>query len=83
MGGRARAGGAVRHAVVANIYEAVADVSFANGAAATPLWQRIPEQILYIAVVLWVARTADSTPVRRALGATRKTAKTRKTTELV
>jgi uncharacterized membrane protein len=42
----------------ANIYAAVADVSFAGGAA-TPLWQRIPEQVLYIAVVVWVARTAD------------------------
>lgn len=43
--------------IPANIYEAVADVSFANGAAATPLWQRIPEQILYIAVALWATRT--------------------------
>ena len=41
----------------ANIYAAVADVPFAGGEA-TPLWQRIPEQILYIAVALWVARTA-------------------------
>jgi uncharacterized membrane protein len=56
----------------ANIYEAVADVSFANGATATPLWQRIPEQILYFAVVLWVARSADSTPVRRALASLRR-----------
>lgn len=45
----------------ANIYAAVADVSFANGEPATPLWQRIPEQILYVAVVLWAARSADST----------------------
>ncbi len=57
----------------ANVYEAVADVSFANGEAATPLWQRIPEQILYIGVVLWVARSADSTPVRRALASLRRT----------
>jgi uncharacterized membrane protein len=56
----------------ANIYEAVADVSFANGEAATPLGQRIPEQILYIAVVLWVARSADSTPVRRLVTASRQ-----------
>jgi len=56
----------------ANIYEAVADVSFANGEGATPLWQRIPEQILYVAVVLWVARSADSTPVRRLLTASRR-----------
>ena len=41
----------------ANIYAAVDDVPFAGGEA-TPLWQRIPEQILYIAVALWVARTA-------------------------
>jgi uncharacterized membrane protein len=59
--------------VPANIYEAVADISFANGAAPTPLWQRIPEQILYIGVVLWVARSADSTPVRRALASLRRT----------
>ena len=42
----------------ANIYAAVADISFANGEPATPLWQRIPEQILYIAVALWAARSA-------------------------
>ncbi|WP_350280069.1 hypothetical protein [Kribbella sp. HUAS MG21] len=40
----------------ANIHAAVADVPFAGGEA-TPLWQRIPEQLLYIAVALWVART--------------------------
>ena len=56
----------------ANIYEAVANISFANGEAATPLWQRIPEQLLYIAVVLWAARSADSTPTRRLLGAVRQ-----------
>jgi uncharacterized membrane protein len=50
----------------ANIHAATADVPF-NGAPATPLWQRIPEQILYIAVVLWVARASDSTPTRRLL----------------
>lgn len=49
----------------ANIYAATADVAFANGDPATPLWQRIPEQILYIAVVIWVARASDSTPARR------------------
>ncbi len=41
----------------ANIHAAVADVPFAGGEA-TPLWQRIPEQILYLAVAVWVARTA-------------------------
>jgi uncharacterized membrane protein len=39
----------------ANIHAAVADVPFAGGEA-TPLWQRIPEQVLYVAVALWVAR---------------------------
>ncbi|MER5425977.1 DoxX family protein [Streptosporangium roseum] len=39
----------------ANIYAAVADVPF-SGDEATPLWVRIPEQLLYIAVVLWAAR---------------------------
>jgi uncharacterized membrane protein len=46
----------------ANIYAAIADVAFATGEPATPLWQRIPEQILYIAVVLWVARASRRTP---------------------
>ena len=46
--------------IPAYIYAAVADVPFAGGQA-TPLWQRIPEQVLYIAVALWVARTAKST----------------------
>ncbi|NIK55580.1 hypothetical protein [Kribbella shirazensis] len=45
----------------ANIHAAVADVQFAGGEA-TPLWQRIPEQVLYIAVALWVARTATTHP---------------------
>ncbi|NEA36412.1 hypothetical protein [Streptomyces sp. SID13031] len=55
----------------ANIYEAIADITFANGEPASPLWQRIPEQILYVAVVLWVARSADSTPVRQLLSSRR------------
>ncbi|MGC4936949.1 DoxX family protein [Kribbella sp. DT2] len=41
----------------ANIYEAVEQISFANGEA-TPLWQRIPEQVVYIAVAVWAARSA-------------------------
>ncbi|WP_433163768.1 DoxX family protein [Kribbella sp. CA-247076] len=48
----------------ANIYAATGDVAFANGEPATPLWQRIPEQLLYLAVALWIARAADSTPTR-------------------
>lgn len=38
----------------ANVYAALADVPFAGGAA-TPLWQRVPEQILYIGAALWAA----------------------------
>jgi uncharacterized membrane protein len=55
----------------ANIYAATADVAFA-GEPATPLWQRIPEQVLYIAVVLWIARASDSTPTRRLFGRVEK-----------
>ncbi|HEU4947437.1 MAG TPA: hypothetical protein VFT31_09805 [Kribbella sp.] len=54
----------------ANIYAAVADVPF-NGGEATPLWLRIPEQALYIAIVVWVSRSADSTATWRALGSLR------------
>ncbi|UFS99259.1 hypothetical protein [Nocardia huaxiensis] len=38
----------------ANIFAAVDDVPL-NGDPATPLWFRIPEQIIYIAVALWAA----------------------------
>jgi hypothetical protein len=55
----------------ANIYAATADVTF-NGEPATPLWQRIPEQLLYIAVALWIARASDSTATRRLLNRTSK-----------
>jgi len=52
----------------ANIYAAVADIPFSGGEA-TPLWLRVPEQLLYIAVVVWVARSSDS---RTALGLVRR-----------
>lgn len=42
----------------ANIYAAVEHIPF-NGAEATPLWQRVPEQVLYIGVALWIARAAS------------------------
>lgn len=42
----------------ANVYAAVADIPFA-GEEATPLWLRVPEQLVYIAVALWAARSAD------------------------
>ncbi|MGN9803005.1 DoxX family protein [Micromonospora sp. L32] len=50
----------------ANVYAAVNDVPF-NGGEPTPLWLRIPQQVLYIAIAVWVARSADSTVARRVL----------------
>ncbi|GAA2383299.1 hypothetical protein Cme02nite_70680 [Catellatospora methionotrophica] len=44
----------------ANVYAALADVPF-HGEAASPLWQRIPEQLLYIGIALAAALSA---PVR-------------------
>lgn len=41
----------------ANIHAAVAGIPFA-GEPASPLWQRIPEQVRYIAVALWATRGA-------------------------
>lgn len=38
-----------------NIYAATAEVPFA-GEQASPLWQRIPEQVLYIGAALWATR---------------------------
>ncbi|MFF4779634.1 DoxX family protein [Microtetraspora fusca] len=38
----------------ANIHAALAGATLA-GEAATPLWQRLPEQVLYIGVALWAA----------------------------
>lgn len=43
----------------ANVYAAIADVPF-NGEAASPLWQRIPEQVLYIGVALAAALSAPA-----------------------
>jgi uncharacterized membrane protein len=49
----------------ANIYAAVEQVPFAGGEA-SPLWQRIPEQVLYLAVAVWAARSTrtPATPDR-------------------
>ncbi|WP_280507599.1 DoxX family protein [Nocardia flavorosea] len=41
--------------VPANIYAAVEDIPL-NGEPPTPLWFRIPEQIVYIAAALWIAQ---------------------------
>jgi uncharacterized membrane protein len=40
----------------ANIYAAVEQVPFAGGEA-SPLWQRVPEQLGYLAVAVWAARS--------------------------
>lgn len=50
----------------ANIYAALNDIPL-NGVEATPLWIRIPQQAAYIAIALWIARSADSAPARRLL----------------
>ena len=44
--------------IPANIYAAAADIPL-NGDPATPLWFRIPEQVIYIAVALWATRSGD------------------------
>ncbi|MFI5715972.1 hypothetical protein [Nocardia sp. NPDC051750] len=53
--------------IPANIYAAVEDIPL-NGEPPTPLWFRIPEQIVYFVLALWVSRAlpvtrADHTPV--------------------
>ncbi|WP_280435031.1 DoxX family protein [Nocardia carnea] len=49
----------------ANIYAALEDIPL-NGEPPTPLWFRIPEQIGYIAVALWIAQALPARPVGRA-----------------
>ncbi|TDD12536.1 hypothetical protein E1292_01445 [Nonomuraea deserti] len=52
----------------ANVYAAVADVPFAGGEA-SPLWQRVPEQVLYIGIALWAAgRPPAPRSILRSLG---------------
>ncbi|MGY0503445.1 DoxX family protein [Nocardia sp. FBN12] len=49
----------------ANIYAALNDIPFA-GEPASPLWQRIPEQALYIGFAVWATRSAPHVlPVAR------------------
>jgi uncharacterized membrane protein len=48
----------------ANIHAAVSDAPF-NGEAATPLWLRIPEQVLYIAIALWATRAVSAVPAAK------------------
>jgi uncharacterized membrane protein len=42
----------------ANVYAAVAEVPF-HGGQASPLWLRIPQQVLYIGFALWAMRGAS------------------------
>lgn len=56
----------------ANIYAATAGVTLA-GEPASPLWQRIPEQILYIGVALLATRDSRVAAGRRRSAAGRST----------
>ncbi|GGY51151.1 DoxX family protein [Streptomyces omiyaensis] len=51
----------------ANIHAAVSDVPF-DGGPATPLWFRIPEQLLFIGIALWAHGPVRPTGTRRARG---------------
>ncbi|MFP1624410.1 hypothetical protein ACLB9X_04185 [Streptomyces sp. 5K101] len=51
----------------ANIHAAVAQIPF-NGEPATPLWFRIPEQVVFIGVALWAYLPARAAAARRAAG---------------
>lgn len=51
----------------ANIHAATAGATLA-GEVVSPLWQRIPEQVLYIAVAIWATRGALPLPRLRRPG---------------
>lgn len=51
----------------ANIYAAVADAPFAGGEP-SPLWLRVPEQVVFIALALWATRSAPSPDPRPSEG---------------
>ncbi|MEV4258456.1 hypothetical protein AB0J52_35320 [Spirillospora sp. NPDC049652] len=55
----------------ANIYAALNDIPL-NGAEATPLWARIPQQLAYIAIALWIARSAEPRGLRHWSPETRR-----------
>ncbi|MEU1216468.1 hypothetical protein ACFYSH_06020 [Streptomyces sp. NPDC005791] len=48
----------------ANIYAAIEDIPL-NGDPATPLWFRVPEQLLFIAIALWAATATHRASSRR------------------
>ncbi|GGU93351.1 hypothetical protein GCM10010182_06090 [Actinomadura cremea] len=54
----------------ANVYAALKDVPLGD-APATPLWFRVPEQILFIAVALWAAAERSGGPDRAGQGGDR------------
>ncbi|MEV4943407.1 DoxX family protein [Streptomyces zaomyceticus] len=49
----------------ANIYAAVEQIPF-NGEAATPLWFRIPEQMVFIGIALWACTPVPAATTRPA-----------------
>ncbi|MFJ7159181.1 hypothetical protein ACIQUQ_30125 [Streptomyces sp. NPDC101118] len=49
----------------ANIHAAVEQIPF-NGEPATPLWFRIPEQVIFIGIALWAYAPGRATTARRA-----------------
>ncbi|MFD9539347.1 hypothetical protein [Streptomyces sp. NPDC060022] len=55
----------------ANVYAAVEDIPF-NGDPATPLWFRVPEQLVFITVSLWAATAARDTTRRPWPGVIRR-----------
>ncbi|WP_107656733.1 DoxX family protein [Nocardia suismassiliense] len=62
--------------IPANIYAALAEIPF-HGAPATPLWVRIPEQVLYIAVALLASRSVAERKVEKDRTATESVAHSR------
>ena len=53
----------------ANIYAAVENIPL-NGDPATPLWFRLPEQVVYVVVALWAALPVRHGRVPKPAGAT-------------
>ena len=53
--------------VPANIYAAVENIPL-NGDPATPLWFRLPEQVVYVVVALWAALPVRQDRVLRPAG---------------
>jgi uncharacterized membrane protein len=51
----------------ANVHAALNDVTL-GGEPASPLWQRIPEQVLYIGIALWAAVRARTKQAANSFG---------------